>query len=519
MTAAGSRRYDAIVIGAGNGGMAAACQFALAGKKTLLLERHNIVGGFSTSFVRGRFEFEASLHELCEYGPAEDPGILRRMFDDLGVEVDWIPGPEAYRLLVPSEGIDAVMPFGVEEYIEAMERYVPGSRPAMVKFFELSRESWEAMTYVQDLQTGVARLNKLRVLARYPNFVKSGAYTVEQVYDAIGMPRKARSILAAYWCYLGIPLDRQDFPFYAYIVYDYIRHKAYVPRSRSTEMAHAFESRIRELGGEIELGVDVEKVLVEGGRARGVRTAAGETILASQVVCNASPFRLYGEMVEPGSAVPASARKELSGRAKSLSGCVAFVGLDASPDELGLHDYSYFVYDTSDTVELYKGLSRPGRQSLQATVCLNSALPGCSPPGTTMLAMTGLPKPEAWKGVSPEGYFRRKTAVADAMIADFEAATGARIRGHIEEIEISAPPTYSRYANSYQGLIYGYETYGADGIIPRILMMGDEPPIRGLREASAYGARSLGYSSAMLNGRTMALYALEDMAKEKGARS
>ena len=35
-------KYDAVVIGAGNGGLAAACRMAKAGKKTLLIERHNM---------------------------------------------------------------------------------------------------------------------------------------------------------------------------------------------------------------------------------------------------------------------------------------------------------------------------------------------------------------------------------------------------------------------------------------------------------------------------------------------
>ncbi len=57
--------YDVIVIGAGNGGLAAAATTAKMGLKTLLLERHNIPGGSATSFVRGRFEFEPSLHEMA----------------------------------------------------------------------------------------------------------------------------------------------------------------------------------------------------------------------------------------------------------------------------------------------------------------------------------------------------------------------------------------------------------------------------------------------------------------------
>ena len=67
-------KYDAVVIGAGNGGLAAACRMAKGGKKTLLIERHNMPGGCASSFRRGRFEFETALHEICEWGSKENPG-------------------------------------------------------------------------------------------------------------------------------------------------------------------------------------------------------------------------------------------------------------------------------------------------------------------------------------------------------------------------------------------------------------------------------------------------------------
>jgi prolycopene isomerase len=47
--------YDAVVIGAGNGGLTAALTLTKKGLKVLLWERHNIPGGCATSFVRGRF--------------------------------------------------------------------------------------------------------------------------------------------------------------------------------------------------------------------------------------------------------------------------------------------------------------------------------------------------------------------------------------------------------------------------------------------------------------------------------
>ena len=62
------QKYDAIVVGAGNGGLSTACTLAKAGKKVLLIEQHNLPGGVASSFRRGRFEFETALHELAAIG-------------------------------------------------------------------------------------------------------------------------------------------------------------------------------------------------------------------------------------------------------------------------------------------------------------------------------------------------------------------------------------------------------------------------------------------------------------------
>ena len=79
-------RYDCVIIGAGNGGLAAAAQLAAAGARVLLLEQHTVPGGFATSFVRGRFEFEAALHQLADVGSPTHKGDVRRFLeDDLGV--------------------------------------------------------------------------------------------------------------------------------------------------------------------------------------------------------------------------------------------------------------------------------------------------------------------------------------------------------------------------------------------------------------------------------------------------
>ena len=79
------KNYDIIVIGAGCGGLTAAACAAKEGKKVLLLERHNTPGGFASSFIRGRFEFDISLHQLCGFSQSSGLGEVRQIFDYLGI--------------------------------------------------------------------------------------------------------------------------------------------------------------------------------------------------------------------------------------------------------------------------------------------------------------------------------------------------------------------------------------------------------------------------------------------------
>ncbi|MBQ6120022.1 MAG: FAD-dependent oxidoreductase, partial [Clostridia bacterium] len=158
-----SNNYDVIVIGAGNGGLAAAAYCAKAGLKTLLLEKHNIPGGSASSFVRGRFEFEPSLHELFGVGLPDNPSDFAKMFMELGADVDWCTHNSTYRLIVPAseddpEGfigengvrvkVDASMPVGFEAFSRKLDSIVPGSYEPSMKVFRLSTLMYEAFDII-----------------------------------------------------------------------------------------------------------------------------------------------------------------------------------------------------------------------------------------------------------------------------------------------------------------------------------------------------------------------------------
>lgn len=502
-----SEDYKVIIIGAGNGGLVAAARLALASVKVLLIEQHNLPGGFASSFVRGRFEFETSLHELADYGSDSNPGDIKKLFERvLNVDTEFLEIPEAYRII--TKDIDVVMPFGIESFLNAMEKEVPESRESVKNFFQLAQDISNAFVYI-----GRSKGNpdQTVLIKEHSNFLKTAGYSAQEVENALGMPKKAQDILNAYWCYLGLPISRINFTLFAAMINTYIKRGAYIPRYRSTEFTLALDKRIRELGGDIMYNTRVEKILVENGQVVGVETSNGDIFKTSYVISNASQTLVYNKLIYPKSEVPEIAIKEVNARIHGLSAFVVYLGLDASAEELGINEYSYFIMDDMDTENLYDQWNELGVPKGQATVCLNAAIPDCSPPGTSIIYITTLYKPEAWKDVKLEDYVDVKNRIADGLITDFENALGVSIKNHIEEIEIATPQTFARYTRTYNGIIYGYEPESWDSLVPRLMMMGDHNYIKGLEFAGGFGRRCHGYSSALKDGELAALLVLNEL--------
>ena len=187
-------KYDVVVVGAGNAGLSAAVKCAVEGKKTLLIDQHNLPGGCASSFRRGRFEFDPSVHEICDFGPDDNKGHVRLLMERNGVNVDWITVPECYRCISTySDGtpMDVTMPCGREEYIAAMEKYVPGSRESMEKFFDLLLEIRAAKVYMNDGTPNDAKYMQ----KHFPNTLRSCGYDALRVMKALKIPQKAIDII------------------------------------------------------------------------------------------------------------------------------------------------------------------------------------------------------------------------------------------------------------------------------------------------------------------------------------
>jgi len=508
------RSYDCVVIGSGNGGLGAAAQLAAKGVKVLLVEQHNVPGGFASSFVRGRFEFETAMHLIADLGPPTNKGGVRKFLEDeLEIYLDWVEIPEAFRLIVtdPGEELDVTLRYGVRDYIDTIEKAVPGSQESITNYIDLCMEVVDALTYL-----GESRGNPDRkvLTSKYGNFLKTAPYSVDRVANALKVPKKAQAIFHAPWVYLGPPTSRLSFTVFAGMMAKLIAFSGYIPRHRSHEFTSALEARIRQLGGETRFNTRVDQILVEDGRVAGVVTSRGERIATEHVVANLAPGLVYNHLISPASEVPEIAYRESNARRFAVSALTVYLGLDAPPEELGLHEYSYFVYANTDTDDVYESFGRLATPKGQATACLNNALPDASPPGTTILSLTTLYRPEAWADVRPQDYVKVKNESARGLIDDFEKATGTRIREHIEEVEVATPATYARYTGVHGGTIYGYEPDSWDSLIPRMMAMNEEKHIRGLEFSGGYAFRCHGYSSSFMSGQVAGLLTYASLAEE-----
>jgi prolycopene isomerase len=457
--------------------------------------------------VRGRFEFEPAIHEMSRVGTKENPGPLRQMMDALGINVEWERVPEAYHLIIKNEGIDEEMPFGIKEFIEKMEYYHPGSAPKMKQFMGLCIESATAFGYLQGVGN---KFDRAYLEENFPNFLQVATLTIDQVFDALELPRDVRINLSTYWSYLGVSTDTEDFMLYCAMLMGYLTNGAYVPHKRSHEVSAKMEKKIVDAGGEIWFNTRAEKILVEDGHVVGVVTSNGE-VRAKEVIANCSPHVVFGSMIDKKH-VPEYEIKLANARHYDFSVSTVYLGLNKSMEELGLKDYTIFFQNGVENKHSFDGLKKRENNTNVVSTCLNAVFKDASPEGTCMLSLTVGALEDSWSNISPEDYVKVKNEFAELSIDTFEKETGCKIRDAIEEFEMATPITLARYMYTPQGNIYGYLMYGWDGILSRGMAIDeDNSRIQGLKFAGAHGYMGMGFSSSYFSGQKIASMSVADV--------
>ena len=508
------KKYDVIVIGAGNGGLAAAATCAKAGLSTLLLERHNIPGGSASSFVRGRFEFEPSLHELSGIGTPEEKGSVEEQFDRMGAKVNWRKHNSTFRLVVPAKegdedsfinengvrvSVDARMPVGFEAFSRKLDEIVPGSYESAMNAFKLSEDMYTAFGYMEE---GENPLGMLKVLKYFPDFMRLTSHTLQEGLDALGMPKKAQDIFNTYWCYMGVPASQFDFMYYLTMQSSYIKFGTGIPQNRSHEMSLAIDKAIRDNGGAIWYNSEVTSVIMKNGKPAGVVVNGNKEVYGERFICNASPKFVWSDLFNKED-VPEFQARMTNARKTAVALTTVYLGMNKTKEELGITDYSVFIAPDRDSDKQFEAC-QDFFSGYCIINCLNEIIPDCTPPGTSQLFLTSMTFGDAMKDVKPEDYKKFKTKVAKDMIETCEKALNISITPYIEEIEIALPPTFSRYLNTPMGTPYGYMLEMWDSLIPRTIQYEKDQPFDNFLFCGASQERGDGYGCAYHTGEKAA---------------
>ena len=491
-------RYDVVVIGAGNSGLMAACRASKMGLKVLCIEKHNLEGGAAQSFVRGRFEFEATLHEIPDFGQGDIRGMLGHLFDELGIELKFLPIHDAFRYVV-AEGkdvkLDVTVPHGREEFINFAESVCPGCRKSCEIYFDCNDIVLKGMDDIGNMR-GKFEVEELK--KSHPEFIKIMSLTAGEFFRQIGMPQKIIDIISAYWPYQGVDIETIDAGRYILMTCSYFLGGAYMPEFRSHEIEAAIEKKAREYGCDFWFNTEVTAIGTEDGAVSTVTTADGRTVETCAVVANVFPDIVYGKLLDNKKLIPPFELKKANAREFGFRAISVYLGLDASPEELGIKDYNVFLNSTVDTVELFNkckempAIPEGAADGLTCT-CTNIVNPDASPEGTTLFSIVSSYLSEAWGTVAPEDYPKYKTMIADKFISRYEEVMGIDLRSHIEEIEVATPVTFARYMGTPQGCVYGYLASDWDGMSTRSLAGVKEMTVPGLFFTGAHGNRLSGF--------------------------
>jgi prolycopene isomerase len=499
------------------GGLSATAKLAKEGVDVILLEQHMQAGGFATSFCRGRFEFEASLHILTDYGPEHNKGFVRKLFEDeLSLDLPMVRVTEGYHLILTDEGINVDVPFDMDGFIDAVADQVPGSQTSLREYMNLCQEIGRAIDYIAEAD---GQPDPKVLLREHKTFLATAGYTAKHVTDRFNLPPKALSILGVFWPYIGIPFDRMSFTIWATAINSVLTRGCYVPTMTSHQISTVLDKKIRKLGGRTCYNARVEKILVSRGKVIGVETNHGERIKADWVVSNASPTTVYGRLVHPKEEVPRGAKKLTAARRHGISLFCVYLGLDRPANELGLRHHEYYLAPDMDIQKAYDVGNTLVPHIATSALCPNHVIPEASPPGTSELILNQSYGPDVWGQVAPGDYFETKRRFARAAVAHVEQTLGTNLFDHIEEIEVATPHTFCRYTGSHKGVVYGYEQDVWDSVIARALSFPFEQYIDGLEFVGSHGMLVQGFSAAISTGRLSALSILGKMKKKQTRRT
>jgi all-trans-retinol 13,14-reductase len=505
-------RWDAIVIGSGMGGLTAAVLLgAHGGRRVLVLERHYEAGGFTHTFRRPGFEWDVGLHYI---GQMQDTrSSVRRAFDHVtGGAVEWNPMPDVYdRIVIAGQRFDFTA--GLERFRADLKSWFPGEVQAIDKYLAAVRacNRMSGLYYAEKSVPGpIASI--AGGLMRAP-FMRWTRRTTREVLAGFTRNQELIGVLTAQWGDYGLPPAQSSFGVHATIAEHYFEGGSY-PIGGASVIAAAMTKQIEQHGGSLVTSADVESILLENGRAAGVRMADGREFRAPLVISDAGAANTYEHLLPRDLAGVNTVRTKLRAIAASSAHLSLYLGLSKSAGELGIAGTNLWVYPSFDHDA---SVARSASDFDAPFPLVYISFPSAKDPDFAR-RFPGKSTVEAITLVSYEGFanwagtrWKRRGADYDAFKHGLAGRLRAEIErqvpaatGNIEHAELSTPLTTRHFMNYAHGEIYGLSATPARYALREL---GARTPVRGLY-LTGQDASTLGVAGALFGGVVCASAAL-----------
>ena len=426
--------YDAVIIGAGIGGLICANLLAREGLRVLLIEQHYMIGGYCSTFRRKGYTFDAATHFYPLLGNPET--ITGKLLVDLGITNGWVKMDPVDHFHFP-DGSSFAVPADFGIYLTKLKAEFPEEAEALDRFFAEVREVYMfgLLSYFRWRETD--RLERYRHL------------TVRDALNQRFRNEKLKLLLAADCGHWGSPPSRTSFVFDSMLRLSYFLGN-YYPRGGSQAFADELALRFEERGGHILMGSSVRRILAKNKTAHGVEVETGPAqarstrrVNAGVVVSNADLLSTLERLLEPEQVD--SQRLAPIRKLRPTHPCfLTHIGLKNMPTEV-LQDASGYHWDSWDSDEVATRAFKIFVPTLYE--------PAMAPPGCHIVIVQKLTDIN-YDGI--QDWPAHKAAVEDYIMNNLERVIPGFSKKVVVKLSASAL-TSQRYTVNHHGAMLGWE--------------------------------------------------------------